>query len=616
MDKAADMVTLTINGTAVQVPPHMTILGAAKRAGFKIPTLCYLKGINDSASCRICVVEVAGQEQLVTACNTTVQEGMEVRTRSPKVLAARTTNMQLLLSQHHTDCTACLRSGNCSLQSLANDLNILDNPFAVEYEPDDWNRHNILIRDASKCIKCLRCVQVCDHIQASHVWALKDRAGRQTVGVRDGLIINDAGCTLCGQCITHCPVGALHEHDHTGRVEAALADPDKVVCVQIAPSVRTAWAEQLGLSHEQADVNKLVAALRQVGFDYVFDTDFAADETIMEEAAEFVERITHAQDYRWPMFTSCCPGWVRFCKQNYPEFTDNLSTAKSPMQMFGATTKSYFAQVAGIDPDRIYTVAIMPCLAKKVEAAYPVFNDTESASGHDMDAVLTTREAARLIKRYDVDVQNLEESEFDRPFGKASGAGEIFGATGGVMEAALRTAYFDVTGENPAPNAFTGVRGVRAAGHHGEGTSAGYEAGGRQNTTGQLAWKEASYDVAGTPVRVAVASGLANAAALLEAIKSGAKQYDFVEVMACPGGCVGGGGQPIHDGRECAFERGEILYGLDERNHVRFSHENPDIKQAYADYFDHPLSERSEHLLHTDHHAWHMPGELDPATRA
>ncbi|MDR1016942.1 MAG: (2Fe-2S)-binding protein, partial [Coriobacteriales bacterium] len=330
MSTSQKTIHLTINGRAVECRPGMTILGAAKMNHFDIPTLCYLRGINDIGSCRICVVELEGEDQLAAACNTPVAEGMVVLTHSPRALAARTENMQLLLSQHNVDCTACVRGGNCSLQSVAESLNLPANPFAKHIETDDWPAGRMLIRDASKCIKCLRCVQVCDNVQASHIWTLKGRGTHQSIGVSGGVDLQDAGCTLCGQCITHCPTGALHEHDHTAGVEAALADPDKVVVVQIAPSVRAAWAEQLGLKREAADVNRLVSALKQIGFDYVFDTNFGADETIVEEASEFVERLNHPDQYKLPMFTSCCPGWVRFVKQNYPEFTDNLSTSKSP----------------------------------------------------------------------------------------------------------------------------------------------------------------------------------------------------------------------------------------------------------------------------------------------
>jgi NADH-quinone oxidoreductase subunit G len=575
-------VNLTINGIEVSAPETMTILAAANKAGVTIPTLCFAWNLNDVGSCRVCVVEVEGAEQLVAACNNLVAEGMVVRTNTPKVRRTRKLNVELLLSQHDVQCTQCVRSGSCELQTLANDLNILDVRFTKQVEPYDWNSDFPLIRDAGKCIKCLRCVQTCDKVQATSVWDLKNRATRSTVGVAQATPIAESLCALCGQCITHCPTGALRERDDIDAVFEALADPDKITVVQIAPSVRTSWGEPLGLTHEEATVKRLVAALRKMGFDYIFDTDFSADLTIMEEGSEFVKKFSERERHAWPMFTSCCPGWVRWVKGHYPQLTDQLSTAKSPQQMFGAIEKSYHAELIGVDPERIFCLSLMPCLAKKHECAIPGMDD--AGAGPDVDVVLTVREVDRLIRAEHIDVKNIAEEEFDTPLGIGTGAGEIFGATGGVMEAALRSAYFLVTGSNPDPDAFAQIRGVEG-------------------------WKEATFDLAGTPVRVAVASGLGNAEKLLRALEAGEVQYDFVEIMACPGGCVGGGGQPISELRNVTTVRGKILYGLDSMNEYRFSHENPSITAVYRDYLGAPLSEKAHHLLHTDHQAWRMPNE-------
>ena len=579
------MVNLTIDGRAVSVAEGTSILDAAATVGIKIPTLCYLKDLNEIGACRVCVVEIEGIDQLVAACNNTVLEGMVVRTNSPKVRVARRMNMELLLATHDSECTSCVRSGNCTLQSLAADLGITELPYEKRLMHDPWDKSFPLIRNNDKCINCLRCIQVCEKIQGLGVWDLANRATHTSVNVRGGMTIQESDCTLCGQCITHCPTGALRERDDTQKVFDALADPEKVVVVQIAPAVRAAWGESLGLPREEATVGRLVAALRQMGVDYVFDTDFSADLTIMEEGTELLHKLAHrAEDpadekNAFPMFTSCCPGWVRYVKAVRPELTDQLSTAKSPGQMFGAVTKSYFAELKGIDPHKIFCVEIMPCTAKKHEVAIPVMND--ACGDPDVDVSLTTREVDRMIRAEHIDATTLPEEEFDQPLGTATGAGVIFGATGGVMEAALRTAYHVVTGETPRPDAFSEVRGLDG-------------------------WKEATFDLAGTPVRVAVVHGLANTAFLLDAIAEGAVEYDFVEVMACPGGCAGGGGQPIHDGEELAGVRGDVLWGLDRRAKLRNSYENPAIQAIYKDFLGEPNSELAEELLHTDHHAWSM----------
>lgn len=580
------MVNLTVNKQHVCVPEGTTILEAARQIGIKIPTLCFLKEINEIGACRVCMVEVAGISRLVTACNTVVTEGMEVITNSARVREARKTNVELILSQHHTDCPTCVRSGNCSLQKIANDLNLVSNEYPIRYAKTKWTSTFPLVRDAGKCIKCMRCVQICDKVQSLNVWDISNTGSRTTVDVSMGREIKMSDCSLCGQCITHCPTGALQERDDVSRIfdiHGDLSNPDKITVVQIAPAVRAAWGEEFGLSRDFATDKRMVAALRRMGFDYIFDTTFSADLTIMEEGSELLERLSHREDYKWPMFTSCCPGWVRFLKSQYPDMTEQLSTAKSPQQMFGAVTKSYFAARLGVDPNSVTCISIMPCVAKKQEADLPTMYDNGINGGiKDVDYVLTTREICRLIKAEQIDVASLPEEEFDSPLGEGSGAGVIFGATGGVMEAALRTSYSIVTGKNPKPDAFSNVRGMDG-------------------------WKEAEFKLGGTILKTAVASGLGNTRKLITALQKGEVSYDFVEIMACPGGCAGGGGQPIHDGQELAEQRSSKLYAMDQKNAVRFSHENEEVKELYKNYFGKPGSHLAHKLLHTDHNGWDMP---------
>ncbi len=570
------MVNITIDGKAIAAREGDTILTAARRNGIRIPTLCYLEGVNEIGACRVCLVEIEGSEKLSAACNTPVSEGMTIRTGTPRVHEARRMNVAMILSRHDCHCPTCVRNGNCALQSLAGELNLLELPYEKKVPENRWDRSFPLIREESKCIGCLRCASVCDRIQDLGVWTLLGSGSRAHVAT-SRLTMDESHCSLCGQCITHCPVGALRERDDTGRVFEALRDPEKTVVVQIAPAVRTAWAESLGLTPKQATVGRMTAAVKALGADYVFDTDFSADLTIMEEGSEFVERMTHPDRYRLPMFTSCCPGWVRFMKMEYPELAENLSTAKSPQQMFGAVVKSWFAQKAQIAPEKIFSVSVMPCTAKKYECAVPEVNG--AGAGADVDAVLTTRELARMLRQAMINPFTLEEAAFDSPLGTGTGAGVIFGTTGGVMEAALRSAHWLITGKNPDPDAFRAVRGPEG-------------------------WKEAEIEIAGTKIRAAVASGLGNARSLIEAVKSGKARYDFIEIMACPGGCSGGGGQPIHDGFEMAGERGEILYRLDREAPLRFSHENPDVLALYAEYLEKPLGHKSHELLHTDLAKW------------
>ncbi len=575
------MVTLTIDGRTVTVPKDTTILEAARSIHIDIPTLCYLKDINEIGACRICMVEVEGQPRLVPACDNVVDEGMAVHTNSPRVREARRVNLRLLLSQHDTKCTKCTRSGNCKLQQLTNDYNLLGEHYIDDLRnaPPDFS--NPVVRIENRCVKCMRCIQICDKVQTMGIWDLMGTGSHTTVGVARTRTLGESDCTFCGQCITHCPVGGLQEHDDTGKVFDALADPQRITVVQMAPAVRAAWAEYFHLDPKYASAERMVTALKTMGFDYVFDTNFAADLTIMEEGSEFLERFTHRNKYHWPMFTSCCPGWVRFVKSQFPAYIGNLSTAKSPQQMFGAVVKSYFADQLNVDPKKLFVVSIMPCTAKKAEAALPTMKDAEG--DRDVDVVLTTREIVRMFRGEQINPAVLPETPFDSPLGTGTGAAVVFGATGGVMDAALRSAYYMVTGKNPNPDAFHSVRGLDS-------------------------WKEAVFTIPGAgDVRVAVVSSLGATRKLMNAIDAGDVDYDFVEVMACPGGCAGGGGQPIHDGVEMAARRGGVLWRLDRTADIRFSHENADVQALYKEYLRQPLGHKAHTLLHTDHFGWKMP---------
>ena len=572
------MVTLTIDAIQVTVPEQTSVLDAARAAGIYIPTLCYLKDLNEIGACRVCIVEIEGIDQLVASCNNYVLDGMVVHTNSKKVREARRMNVELLLSTHNSSCTSCVRSRNCSLQSVANDLGIYYQDYPNTHIPfTPWDKDLPLIRDNSKCIGCYRCIQVCDKIQDSQVWSMTSRTHHAVVDVTGGKDFSESDCTLCGQCVVNCPTGALRERDDTERVWDALSDPEKCCVVQIAPSIRTSWGEEFGIDQADANLLQLVAVLRKLGFDYVINTDFSADLTIMEESHELLEHLPKSQSGGLPLFTSCCPGWMRYAKAHYPELVDSISTCKSPQQMMGAVIKSYFAQQVGVEPSSVFSVSIMPCIAKKSEA--DIADMCNADDMRDVDVVLTTRELVRMIRADHINVHDILPSEFDSPLGEGTGAGVIFGATGGVMEAALRTAYHCVNGVNAPDDIFMEVRGSDP-------------------------WREASYTLGETTVQVAAVSGLAHVHTLCDAILSGEKHFDFVEVMACPGGCVNGGGQPIHEGHSCTAARSKRLYSTDAYMPLRNSHDNPAIKQLYREFLGEPLSHLSEALLHANHHSW------------
>lgn len=566
------LVNLKINGVAVSVPEGSTILQAAKLANVRIPTLCYLKDVQCVGSCRLCMVEATGARGLVAACVYPVSEGMEVRTNTPRVRKSRKTTIELILSTHKKKCLSCVRSMNCELQKLALEYNAEEDKFGTDHDLkpiDDLSAS--VVRDNSKCITCTRCVAACEN-QTIGAIGPKNRGYAKVIGSPYDVSLAFTPCVNCGQCVVACPVGALYEKSAVADVWGAIVDPDKQVVFYTAPSVRATLGEAFGLPVGTNVEGRMITAIKQLGEVKCFNMDITADLTIMEEANELLSRLASGKPT--PMFTSCCPGWIKFAEHYYPQYIPNLSTCKSPQEMFSALLKTYYCEKNGIKPENLFVVSVIPCTAKKFEV-------TRDELGHYTDAALTTRELAKMIKEAGIDFVNLGDGEYDNPFGEATGAGAIFGATGGVMEAALRTAAVKLGGKG-APLEFKEVRGTQGV-------------------------KEAVYTVGKTTVKVAVASGLGNARKVLESIKNGEKDYTFVEIMACPGGCINGGGQPyVHDevrnNIDLKTVRAQALYDYDEERKLRRSHENPAVEVLYKEFFGEPNSHKAHELLHTIYH--------------
>ena len=584
-------VKITINGQPVEIDKGTSILDAAKQIGVIIPTLCYHKDLCVAGNCRVCVVEIAGQKRLAPACATPCEEGMDVLTNTHKVRNSRKHIIELLLSEHNADCTSCYKNGNCELQLLASEYKIMNQDFIHlvpfhNYTIDDYSPS--IIKDDSKCIRCQRCVRTCAELQSVNALTMAHKGEYAQVTTFFEKSMNDVICTNCGQCVNHCPTGALVEKNYIEEVWAAISDKSKYVVIQTAPAVRVGLGEELGFGPGARVTGKMVAALKRLGFDAVMDTDFTADLTIMEEGSELLSRLKKAlkendRTVKFPMATSCSPGWIKFIEHLYPEFLDHLSTCKSPQQMFGALVKTYYAKARKLDPEKIISVSVMPCTAKKFEAARP---EMHSSGYRDVDYVLTTRELAIMIKQAGIDFTRLEEAHFDRLMGESTGAAVIFGSTGGVMEAALRTAYELVTGrEVPFDNLnitpVRGAEGIREA-----------------RIKIEKPKKEWAF-LDGVELKCAVAHGLVNAKYIMDKVKAGKADYHFIEFMACPGGCLGGGGQPIPTNPEIRQRRAVAIYAEDEGMPLRKSHENPEIIKIYNDFLGHPLSEVSHHLLHT-----------------
>ena len=574
-----NLITLTIDNIKVQVPKGTTILQAARKIGIDIPTLCFLKEINEVGDCRMCIVEVEGARGFLPSCIQKVSEGMVVHTNTPALTEARRVVLDLIISNHKVECLTCIRNGNCELQELAKKFNItkLEFPGEMKEEKIDDLSPSI-VRDSSKCVLCRRCIAACKNVQKIGAIDCAERGFESCVATTGDNSLNDVNCTFCGQCIQACPTGALHEKETINEVWEKIKDPEYTVIVQTAPAVRAALGEEFGMPIGTNVTGKMVTALRLIGFDKVFDTNTGADFTIMEEANEFIERFSKNEYI--PMITSCSPGWIRFIEMNYPELLPHLSSCKSPHQMFGALLKTYYAEKENLDPKKIYNVSVMPCVAKKFERSR---EEMKNDGLCDVDNVITTRELARMIKQAGLDFEKLEDSEFDSPMGEATGAAAIFGTTGGVMEAALRTAQDTLTGEDLAKIDFEAVRG-------GDGI------------------KRATVNIAGKEIKVVAASGLANARTILDEIKNGTADYQFVEIMACPGGCVMGGGQPIKSSKirldtDVRKLRADCLYSIDEKSVIRKSHENPVVQKIYKEFLGKPGSEKAEELLHTHYQA-------------
>ena len=570
-----NLINLTIDNQPVSVPKGTTILEAARKAGIDIPTLCFLKEINEVGDCRICLVEVEGRRGFATSCIQKVEEGMVVHTNTPSVIEARRVVLDLIISNHKVECLTCTRSGNCELQALAKQFNMTQIQFSgeqIEHEIDD--KSPSIVRDFSKCVLCRRCVATCKKVQEVGAIDTINRGFESCIATVENKSLNDVNCTFCGQCIQNCPTGALHEKESINEVFAKLKDPDAYVVVQTAPAVRAALGEEFGMKIGTNVTGKMVTGLRRLGFDKVFDTNTGADFTIMEEANELIERLQNGGTL--PMITSCSPGWIKYIEMNYPDQLAHLSSCKSPHEMFGALIKTYYAQKEKIDPSKIYVVSVMPCIAKKFERQR---TEMQNDGMYDVDAVITTRELAKMIKQANIDFVNLEDSQFDDPMGEATGAAVIFGTTGGVMEAALRTAQDTLTGKDLKEIDFKEVRGGKGI-------------------------KKATVNIAGKEVKVVAASGLANAQKIMNEIRDGKADYQFVEIMACPGGCIMGGGQPIKTAKErmdydVRKLRADCLYSIDEKSTLRKSHENPVVKKIYKDFLEKPGSHKAHDLLHT-----------------
>jgi len=569
-----DMVNIKINNVSLQVPSGTTLLEAAKLANVEIPTLCYMKGLCEIGACRICLAEVKGGRSLVASCVFPVFDGMEAQTNTPVIRESRKHTLELIVSDHNRECLSCIKSGNCQLQKLCTDYGIEENTFkgsTCNYEIDD--KSPSIVRDNSKCVLCRRCIAACSDKQSVSVIDAVSRGFTTNISCAFEHSLNDSPCVNCGQCIVVCPTGALYEKDDTKKVLDAIADPDKKVFVFAAPSIRVTLGEAFGMPLGSIVTGKLATVLKRLGFDGVYDMNLTADLTIMEEAHEFLDRVKNGG--KLPIITSCSPGWVKFCEHYFPEFTENLSSCKSPQQMFGAVLKTYFAEKNNLDPKDVFVVSIIPCTAKKFELG----RDDQSAAGvPDVDAALTTRELARMISADGIDFANLPDEEFDSPFGTGTGAAVIFGATGGVLEAALRTAshWLDENFEVVNFNEVRGPAGIRRA----------------------------TYKIAGMDVKVAVASGLANARELLNSVKNGEEELHMIEIMACPGGCINGGGQPnqsdtIRNNVDLIAARTKAIYEADEDLPLRKSHENPDVKRIYDEYLGVPGSDKAHHILHT-----------------
>ncbi len=565
------LINLTIDGKKYGLPAGLSVMEACKAVGIKIPSLCYHPRLESTGACRICAIEVAGYRNLQAACVTTITDGMEIKTQTSRVMNARKTNLALLLSNHPNKCMTCESNGSCELQDLIYDYGIEEELPKMPYEPDLIDNSSFAIaRDLNKCISCSRCIRACSDLQAMNIYAMAYRGANSLPLTAFNEAVFDTDCIGCGQCSLFCPVGAITENSAVRQVREVMDSGEYVMVVQTAPATRVAISEELGLPSGTISTGRLVAALRKLGFQYVFDTDFSADLTIMEEGSELLARVKEGGPF--PMFTSCCPGWINLVEKEYPEFIPNLSSAKSPQQMMGAIVKTYFAKKIGVPPEKIFLVSIMPCTAKKEEALRP--QHLMSNGTPYVDLVLTTRELGRRIRLSKIRVEHLSDSPYDDPLGASTGAAVIFGATGGVMEAALRTAYELATGKALQALDFLEVRGIQGI-------------------------KETSVDLDGKVLRVAVAHGGANVRKLLNAIQEGKANYDFVEIMACPGGCIGGGGEPYSDDPDIIQKRINGIYKADELKTIRKSHENPAIKAIYEGFFEAPLSHRSHELLHT-----------------